>query len=114
MAKDKALSAKSSIGAWLKHPVGGPILRDLLAQGGQTESALAPVKLFSLERVASMSGGRMPQEMIDDMVRRANDPNALAAAPVTDDDDEDDEDELPAPPMAAPWVERITPGRFDG
>jgi NAD(P)-dependent dehydrogenase (short-subunit alcohol dehydrogenase family) len=61
-----------------------------------------------------MSGGRMPQEMIDDMVRRANDPNALAAAPVTDDDDEDDEDELPAPPMAAPWVERITPGRFDG
>lgn len=114
MAKDKALSAKSSIGAWLKHPVGGPILRDLLAQGGQTESALAPVKLFSLERVASMSGGRMPQEMIDDMVRRANDPNALAAAPATDDDDEDDEDEPAAPPMAAPWVERITPGRFDG
>lgn len=114
MAKDKALSAKSSIGAWLKHPVGGPILRDLLAQGGQTESALAPVKLFSLERVASMSGGRMPQEMIDDMVRRANDPNALAAAPVTDDDDEDDEDEPTAPPMAAPWVERLTPGRFDG
>lgn len=114
MAKDKALSAKSSIGAWLKHPVGGPILRDLLAQGGQTESALAPVKLFSLERVASMSGGRMPQEMIDDMVRRANDPNALAAAPATDDDDEDDEDEPAASPMAAPWVERITPGRFDG
>lgn len=113
MAKDKALSAKSSIGAWLKHPVGGPILRDLLAQGGQTESALAPVKLFSLERVASMSGGRMPQEMIDDMVRRANDPNALAAAPATD-DDEDDEDEPAAPPMAAPWIERITPGRFDG
>lgn len=114
MAKDKALTAKSSIGAWLKHPVGGPILRDLLAQGGQTESALAPVKLFSLERVASMSGGRMPQEMIDDMVRRANDPNALAAAPATDDDDDDDEDEPAAPPMAAPWIERITPGRFDG
>ncbi|WP_300591689.1 SDR family NAD(P)-dependent oxidoreductase [Microbacterium sp.] len=114
MAKDKALSAKSSIGAWLKHPVGGPILRDLLAQGGQTESALAPVKLFSLERVASMSGGRMPQEMIDDMVRRANDPNALAVAPATDDDDDDDEDEPAAPPMAAPWIERITPGRFDG
>ncbi|GAA2958646.1 SDR family NAD(P)-dependent oxidoreductase [Microbacterium schleiferi] len=114
MAKDKALTAKSSIGAWLKHPVGGPILRDLLAQGGQTESALAPVKLFSLERVASMSGGRMPQEMIDDMVRRANDPNALAVAPATDDDDDDDEDEPAAPPMAAPWIERITPGRFDG
>ena len=114
MAKDKALTAKSSIGAWLKHPVGGPILRDLLAQGGQTESALAPVKLFSLERVASMSGGRMSQELIDDMVRRANDPSALAAAPAADDDGEDDEDEPPAPPMAAPWVERITPGRFDG
>ena len=114
MAKDKALTAKSSIGAWLKHPVGGPILRDLLAQGGQKESALAPVKLFSLERVAAMSGGQMSQELIDDMVRRANDPSALAAAPAADDDGEDDEDEPPAPPMAAPWVERITPGRFDG
>lgn len=115
MAKDKALSAKSSIGAWLKHPVGGPILRDLLAQGGQTESALAPVKLFSLERVASMSGGRMPQEMIDDMVRRANDPSALAAAPASDDDDEDDDDsEAAAAPAPEPWVEQITPGRFEG
>lgn len=112
MGKDKALTAKSSIGAWLKHPVGGPILRDLLAQGGQTESALAPVRLFSLERVASMSGGKMSQELIDDMVRRANDPTALAAAPATD--DEDDEDDPAAPPMAAPWVERITPGRFEG
>lgn len=112
MGKDKALTAKSSIGAWLKHPVGGPILRDLLAQGGQNESALAPVKLFSLERVAAMSGGRMPQEMIDDMVRRANDPGALAAAP--DSDDDEDEDDIAAPPMAAPWVERITPGRFAG
>lgn len=114
MAKDKALSAKSSIGAWLKHPVGGAIMREMLAQGGQTESALAPVKLFSLERVASMSGGRMPQEMIDDMVRRANDPNALAAAPAATDDGADDEDEEEAAPVAEPWVERITPGRFDG
>lgn len=114
MGKDKALTAKSSIGTWLKHPVGGQILRDLLAQGGQTESALTPVKLFSLERVASMSGGRMPQELVDDMVRRANDPEALAAAPAVDPEDDDvaeGADEAPAP---EPWVERITPGRFDG
>lgn len=113
MGKDKALTAKSSIGTWLKHPVGGPILRDLLAQGGQTESALAPVKLFSLERVASMSGGRMPQELVDDLVRRANDPAALAAAPAVEAED-DDEDEVEAEAAPAPWVERITPGRFDG
>lgn len=121
MGKDKELTAKSSIGTWLKHPVGGAILRDMLAQGGQTEAALAPVKLFSLERVASMSGGRMPQSMIDDMVRRANDADALAAASVvttdgaTDGSSDDSSDEDAADAWTPePWVEQIVPGRFAG
>lgn len=58
MAKDKALTAKSSIGAWLKHPVGGPILRDLLAQGGQKESALAAQGCAS-SRSESTGNGRL-------------------------------------------------------
>lgn len=94
---DKPLTAKSSIGDWLKHPVGGPLLRDLLAQGGQTEKALAPVRLLSLQRLVSMSKGQLPQEVIDDMVRRANG----GTAPVESDDTEDDDD--------AVWREQITP-----
>jgi len=61
MAKDKPLTAKSSVGDWLKHPVGGDLLRDLLAKGGQTEKALAPVRLFPLQRLVALSKGQFPQ-----------------------------------------------------
>jgi len=99
---DKPLTAKSSIGDWLKHPVGGPLLRELLAQGGQTEKALAPVRPLSLQRLVSMSKGQLPQEVVDDMVLRANG----GTAPVeTDDGDE---------PDAATWREQVTAGRFEG
>jgi NAD(P)-dependent dehydrogenase (short-subunit alcohol dehydrogenase family) len=112
MAKDKPLSAKSSIGDWLKHPVGGPLLRDLLAQGGADEKTLAPVRLFSLQRVADMSQGRFPQSMVDELVARANSGEApdTAVASVAD-AEVDDADETPE---AAPWEERTVPGRFGG
>ncbi len=102
MAKDKPLTAKSSVGEWLKHPVGGQLLRDLLAQGGQTEKALAPVKLLSLQRLVSMSNGMLPQEIVDDMVVKANG----GVAPVASADDEPEED--------TDWKEQITAGRFTG
>ena len=70
--KDKPLTAKSSIGDWLAHPVGGPMFRAMLAEAGQDEKVLAPVRLFSLQRVASMSKGMMSAELIDDMVLKAN------------------------------------------
>ncbi len=108
MSGEKELTAKSSVGTWLKHPTGGPILRDLLAQGGQTESVLAPVKLLSLERVAAMSGGQMSPELIADMVRRANAGGAGAtSAPASPEPEA-------APAATETWVERITPGRFAG
>lgn len=103
MAKnDKPLTAKSSIGDWLAHPVGGPMFREMLASAGQDEKVLAPVRLFSLQRVASMSKGMMSQQLIDDMVLRANG----GVAPV--------ESEVEEPLAPGAWVERITPGRFDG
>ncbi len=40
----RPLTAKSSIGTWLKHPEGGPLIRELLAQGGFDENTLAPVR----------------------------------------------------------------------
>ncbi|MDY7529488.1 MULTISPECIES: SDR family oxidoreductase [unclassified Cryobacterium] len=73
MAKtDKPLTAKSSIGEWLKHPVGAPLIRDLLAGGGQTELALRPVRMLALQKLVSLSQGQMPQSVIDDLVLRAN------------------------------------------
>ena len=100
--KEKPLTAKSSINEWLKHPVGGPLLRAMLAEGGQAESALTPVRLFSLQRLVAMSQGQLKQEVVDDLVAKANG----GVAPVDDDDDESGE--------PSGWVERIVPDRFAG
>jgi NAD(P)-dependent dehydrogenase (short-subunit alcohol dehydrogenase family) len=102
--KDKPLTAKSSIGDWLKHPVGGPLLRAMLAEGGQTESALTPVKLFSLQRLVAMSQGQLKQEVVDDLVAKANGGQMPVEEP-------DEDDEAPTP---GEWVERIVPDRFVG
>lgn len=114
--KDAPLTAKSSIGDWLDHPVGGRILRDALASAGQSEAALKPVKFLSLQRVAAMSKGAMPDELVAEWVALANagdvaNANAgdVAGAPAAADP------AVPTPPAAAPeWLERITPGRFAG
>lgn len=104
MAKqDKPLTAKSSINEWLKHPVGGPLIREMLAAGGQDEKALKPVGLFSLQRLVALSQGQMPQSVVDDLVLRANG----GTAPV----DEPEDDAVVA---SNEWVEKITAGRFDG
>jgi NAD(P)-dependent dehydrogenase (short-subunit alcohol dehydrogenase family) len=106
MAKDKAdkpLTAKSSVGDWLAHPVGGKLMRDMLAEGGQDESALKPVRLFSLQRLVALSKGQFPQETVDQMVATVN--GGVAPVETDDDDDQTAQDE---------WAERITPGRFDG
>lgn len=100
--KDKPLTGKSSVGDWLNHPVGGPLLRDLLAKGGQDESALRPVRLFSLQRLVSLSQGKFPQELVDEMVATVNG----GVVPVESEED--------AQADAEAWTERITPGRFDG
>lgn len=68
----KPLTGRSTIRAWLKHPVGGPLLRELLAQGGTDEKALAPVKLLPLQQLVKLSKGEMPQSVVDDLVAKAN------------------------------------------
>ena len=118
MAKDKPLTAKSSVGDWLKHPVGGPLLRDLLAQGGQSEKALAPVRLLSLQRLVAMSNGQFPQAMVDDLVAKAErgetpaggvaTPAEAGAADASDEFPDEDEVEVEE------WEEQVTPGRFAG
>jgi NAD(P)-dependent dehydrogenase (short-subunit alcohol dehydrogenase family) len=118
MAKDRALTAKSSVGTWLKHPIGGPLMRQLLGQSGVDEKVLAPVKLLPLQSLVAMSQGQMPQSLVDDLVEKANsgDPSVIegldAAAAVASESDE--------PAAAAddfepePWEEALTAGRFAG
>jgi len=125
MAKDKPLSDRSTVGAWLKHPVGGVLIRKMLAEGGVDEKVLTPVKLLPLKNLVAMSGGQMQQSVVDELVATANsdDPAVIAAVlaqapaasgdvkeaevgPETADSDDDFEPE--------PWDEVITPGRFDG
>ena len=70
--KDKPLTAKSSVGDWLAHPIGGQLFRELLAEAGQDESVLRPVRLFSLQRLVAMSKGQFPQATVDEMVLKVN------------------------------------------
>jgi NAD(P)-dependent dehydrogenase (short-subunit alcohol dehydrogenase family) len=103
MAKDKPLTAKSSVGDWLKHPVGGELLRGMLADGGMDEKTLKPVRLFSLQRLVQLSQGQLKQEVVDDLVLKANG----GVAPTV-------EEEAEADAATAGFTEKITPGRFDG
>jgi hypothetical protein len=71
MAKaPKQLTGDSSIATWLKHPVGGPMLRELLVQGGQKPDALNLVRVLPLKRLVAMSKGEFTQEMVDELVSR--------------------------------------------
>ncbi len=96
----RPLTAASSIGAWLDHPDGGPLVRQLLAASGAGEEALAPVRALPLQQLVVMSQGAMPQSVVDDLVLRANG----GVAPTGSEQAEED----------TGWVEQTTPGRFTG
>ncbi|WP_338596351.1 SDR family NAD(P)-dependent oxidoreductase [Saccharopolyspora sp. SCSIO 74807] len=95
----RPVRAASTVDEWLTHPEGGVLLREMLAQAGFDEQALAPVRQLSLRQLAELSQGALPEDVVDDLVRRANG----GTIP-----DEDVPDDRPA------WQERITPGRFEG
>ena len=103
MAKEDApLTARSSIGTWLEHPVGGQLLRDLLARRGQEESSLRPIRGFALQGLVPLSQGHMGQEVIDGLVLQANG----GTMPEVEEDEGTDASATSA------WVERIVPDRF--
>ncbi|MCZ2840142.1 SDR family NAD(P)-dependent oxidoreductase [Modestobacter sp. VKM Ac-2985] len=92
-----ALTANSTVGDWLDHPEGGQLLRGLLAQSGMDADRLTPVRGFALQQLVELSQGAVTQDVVDDLVLRANG----GVAP-------EDTGEV------AGWRERIVPGRFDG
>lgn len=89
------LTANSTIGDWLDSPVGGPLVHRLLDQAGVPADRLDPVRGLPLQQLVSLSQGKLPQSVIEQLVLQAND-NVTP------------EEEAPA----GGWQERITPGRF--
>lgn len=69
--QEKSLSDKSSVGDWLKHPVGGPLLREMLAAGGVDEAVLRPVRMLPLSQLVKLSKGALAQDRIDALVIQA-------------------------------------------
>jgi NAD(P)-dependent dehydrogenase (short-subunit alcohol dehydrogenase family) len=106
------LSGDSSIATWLAHPVGGPILRDLLAQSGQSAEALRPVSKLAIKRLVKLSKGAFSQELIDSLVARVEAGDVPESADVVV--EAVVEETADAPVEREPWVERIDSGRFSG
>lgn len=96
MAEKIPLTAAATIGQWLDHPKGGPLVRGLLMQSGANEEMLAPMRGLPLQQLVAASGGQMPQSVVDDLVLAAND------------------GVMPAEAAATGWVEKATVGRFGG
>lgn len=123
MSTPKTLSGDDSIKTWLEHPVGGPILRDLLTQAGQDADVMRPVQRLAIKRLIKLSKGQFSQEMVDQLVARAAagdvpagaaDASAEAPEPTTESADAADAADA-APEVERPeWVERLDQGRFAG
>ncbi|WP_431278750.1 glycoside hydrolase family 3 C-terminal domain-containing protein [Leifsonia poae] len=74
------LTAESTIGEWLKHPVGGPVLMGALAQAGDQgvgamladPSLMRMAESMPLSRVAAFPGSPVTAEQLDQLVAAAN------------------------------------------
>ncbi|MFB4354358.1 SDR family oxidoreductase [Microbacterium sp. LS_15] len=91
-----SLTAHSTIGDWLNDPTGGPLIRGLFEQTGADPELLTPVLGLPLQQLVAMSQGQLPQSVVDDLVRAANN------------------GEIPEDTNTEGWTETPTPGRFAG
>lgn len=98
MTNGTPITARTSIGEWLDHPVGGQVLREMLGQAGMDESVFAPIRNLPLQQLITLSQGQISQEVIDGLVAQANG----GVMPDTSDS------------QPAGWAEMIVPGRFSG
>ena len=107
------LTGDSSIAAWIDHPVGGPVIRELLAQSGQTTDVFRPVRKLALKRLIKLSKGQFTQQIIDGMVAQVAaggvQTTDAATAPATGNTEDG-----PVPIERPEWVERLDAGRFAG
>ena len=91
-----ALTAHSTIGDWLNDPTGGPLIRGLFEQTGADPELLTPVLGLPLQQLVAMSQGQLPQSVVDDLIRAANN------------------GEIPEDTNTEGWTETPTTGRFAG
>ena len=114
-ATPRPLSADSSIGAWLEHPVGGPIIRDMLTQAGQDPDVRRPVRCPAIKRLVKLGRGSFTTEMLDELVGRVEAGDIPTPALTESDVGAPAEPvEISATDERAEWTEQITPGRFTG
>ncbi|MEV6712875.1 glycoside hydrolase family 3 C-terminal domain-containing protein [Lentzea sp. NPDC051208] len=71
-----ALRSDSTVGEWMAHPIGGPLLKQVLSAGSGSGVASDPdiarmVGSLPLNRLLAMSGGRLVID-VDQLVARAN------------------------------------------
>ncbi|PYY65722.1 short-chain dehydrogenase [Curtobacterium sp. MCPF17_003] len=90
------LTGSSTVGTWLDHPVGGELIRGLLAQGGTDPETLTPARGLPLQQLVALSNGQLPQAAIDGLVLAANG------------------GEMPTDGASDDNGETIVPGRFAG
>ncbi|NYD67913.1 SDR family NAD(P)-dependent oxidoreductase [Agromyces atrinae] len=110
-ANGAPLTGDSSVGTWIDDPIGGPIIRELLARGGQTPDVMRPVRRLAIKRLVKLSKGSFSADMLDELVRRAaagEVPAGDDAAPVAEAVQE------VATPVRPEWTERLDAGRFTG
>ena len=96
MTDPQPITAQSSIGQWLDHPVGGELVGELLASSGASSESLGPVRNLPLQQMVQLSQGQMSQDVIDGLVLRANG------------------GVMPEAAEASGWQEAVTQGRFNG
>lgn len=78
------LTAASTIGTWIEDPQGAPIIQNLLAGMELPDGAMEQMKALPLQQLVALSQGRLPQSVVDDMVRAVNDgeiPEEVVEAP---------------------------------
>ncbi|QAY72540.1 SDR family NAD(P)-dependent oxidoreductase [Agromyces protaetiae] len=121
----RPLTADDSIKTWLEHPAGGPVLRDMLAQSGQSADVFKPVQRLAIKRLIKLSKGSFSQEILDGLIERANSGEVVASATVEAPVETTDasasapeastsEASAPEAPEIEEWTERIDGGRFSG
>lgn len=66
------LSGASTIAQWAAHPLGAPIITQLLNALGQDRSVLDKVRNLPLNALVPMSQGQLSQDTVNDLVRQAN------------------------------------------
>ncbi|WP_435106250.1 SDR family NAD(P)-dependent oxidoreductase [Nocardiopsis synnemataformans] len=109
------LDGQTSVGTWLDHPVGGPLLRELLRRSGTDPERLRPVHRFALSRIVERSRGTLTDDMITGLVRRVGAGEVVredASTPVPAGGETRPGPSARTTAPRSEWKEKVTEGRF--